>query len=174
MQFSPEFSSSSQSTSNLQPNSGLLKDLVLLVGIIAMFVLLWPEQADGPSPLAQNLRIVFEATSGTPETAESLLTRIENAQKNFGSQADISVVAYWDGVRMFRAPGNPLADRLASAADNGLDIIVCEQSMADAEIRSSDLLPFVRTVKSGSEEARQMEKQGWARVRDGDSYVNPL
>ena len=174
MQFSPEFSSSSHSTSNLQPNSGLLKDLVLLLGIIGMFVLLWPEQAGGTDPLAQNLRIVFEATNGTAEAAEMLLDRIESAQKNFRDQAEISVVAYWDGVRMLRASANPLADRLANLADSGVDIIVCEQSMTDAEMPTSDLLPFARTVKSGSEEARRMEKQGWARVRDGDSYVSPL
>lgn len=175
MSFSSDVSSSSTTRSpDLQPNSGLFKDFLLLLGIIAMFTLLWPAQGGGDNSAAKNLRIVFEATSGSSTTAETLLERVESAQKNFGAQGEITVIGYWDGVRMFRLADNPLAARLESLADSGVDFIVGEQSMKDSEMPSSDLLPFARTVKSGAEEARRMEKQGWARVRDGDSYVSPL
>jgi len=151
-----------------------LKDLVLLAGIIAMFALLWPEATSGVDGDGRNLRIVFEATNGSDEATEALLTRIESTQRNLREHANISVVAYWDAVRALRSDENPFRVRLAKLADEGIDFIVCQQSLRDAEMKNGDLLPFTRTVRSGSEEARNRESQGWARVRDGESYVNPL
>jgi uncharacterized protein len=173
MQFNPDISSRYSTSSNPRPDTGLLKDFILLAGIIALFTLFWPEQSGSTEP-GGNLRIVFEATSGTPDAAETLLGRVESAHHNFGERAEISVIAYWDGIRMLRGEGNPLSDRLAKLADGGIDIIACQQSLKDAEMPSAELVPFARTVRSGAEEARRMEKQGWARVRDGESYVSPL
>jgi intracellular sulfur oxidation DsrE/DsrF family protein len=173
MAFNPDSSPSNHSSTIHDPGSGLLKDLVLLAGIVALFFVLWPEPAAGTDS-GNSLRIVFEATNGSPEAADVLIGRIESAQRNFHGQAEIAIIAYWDGVRMLRATENPFAQRLTRLADAGVDIIVGQQSMKDAEMPESDLLPFARTVRSGAEEARRMEKQGWARVRDGETYVSPL
>lgn len=173
MQFTPDISSSTHSNEP-RPYAGLTKDLVLLAGIIAMFVLLWPDPTASTDSDNRSLKIVFEATIGNHDAAEALITRIESAHKNFRDQAEIAVVAYWDGVRMMRDADNPLDERLAHLADGGIDFIVCQQSMKDAEMPGSDVVAFARTVRSGSEEARRLEKQGWARVRDGESYVSPL
>lgn len=169
MQLTPDLSRPDSSNLN-----GLGKDLLLLAGIIAMFFLLWPDESAGNDAESRTLKIAFEATTGSAPASEALIARIEGAEKTFRDSAEIVVVAYWDGVRMFREEDNALEERLAKLADNGVDFIVCQQSLTDAEMSQSDLLAFTRTVRSGSEEARRLEKQGWARVPDGDSYVSPL
>lgn len=173
MQFNPDISQSDH-PHEPRPHTGLAKDLILLAGIIAMFVLLWPDPSAGTDPDNRNLKIVFEATVGNQDAADALITRVERTHDNFRDQAEITVIAYWDGVRMMRAMGNPLDERLAQLADGGIEFMVCQQSLKDAEMPDSDVVAFARTVKSGSEEARRLEKQGWARVRDGESYVSAL
>jgi intracellular sulfur oxidation DsrE/DsrF family protein len=170
----PNANSPSYSPRPLEPDTGLVKDILLLLGIVALFVLLWPDPASGTDAPTGQPRVVFEATHGGSDAADQLLARVEHVRRNLGDHAEIALVAYWDGARTVCEQDNRFGKRLARLADAGVDIVVCQQSLRDAEIATSNLLPFVRTVRSGAEEARRLEREGWARVRDGEAYVNPL
>ncbi|MEX2381655.1 MAG: hypothetical protein WD490_04675, partial [Opitutales bacterium] len=59
-------------------------------------------------------------------------------------------------------------------ADRGVDFVACQTGLNEARMTPSDLLGFARTVRSGRDEVERLETQGWARVRDGESYVSHL
>lgn len=150
---------------------GLAKDLFLLGVIGVAFSTCAPVNAnEAPA----RLKIVFEMTLESSEAFGALVTDLEGLQKNFGEVTDITVVASSEGVKLYKIAGNVLQPRLAKLADRGVDFIACEQGLEEAAMETSDLLAFVRTVRSGREEVDQLEKQGWARVRSGESYVSHL
>lgn len=141
-----------------------------LAGIL-IGVLLASTPAFAADSEQRRLRIAFEISSDSAFAA--FVANVEGLQKNFGELADISVIACSRGAGLLRA-GNPLEARLAKLADQGVDFVVGSEGLAEVEMSPSDLVPFARTVRSGYQEIKQLQEQGWAWVGDGESYVSHL
>lgn len=120
------------------------------------------------------LKIVFELTNGQETALDAFVSDVEGLRKHSGSLAAITVIASSEGVALLRAGEDKLQQRLAKLADQGVDFVVCETSLEAANLTDGDLLGFARLVKTGNKEVERLEAQGWARVRDGDSYVSHL
>lgn len=164
----PNLSSSALSGSFRVGLSWLLR-LGLAVTIFATLIPI--ASAD---PEVRRVKVVFEMTNGHEGVFDSFVANVEGLQKHSGSLADITVVASSQGVELFRTGDEGLQQRLAKLADRGVDFVVCQSGLEQAGITAPDLLGFARIVRSGSDEVERLENQGWARVRDGESYVSHL
>lgn len=145
-----------------------LLPIAMMFGFFTFFSSL-PAQETAP-----RLRIVFELSSGNVDALKALSANVDGLQKNANNLAIISVIAFENGVLLLRTGNDENEKQLAALADSGVDLAVCRMSLENAEIRRSEILNFVRTVKVGAEELNQLEEQGWVRIREGESYVTDL
>ena len=120
------------------------------------------------------LRILFELSSGNKDSIDDLAKNVEGLRKNAENLADITVFACGNGVLLFHSEQEENAKNLAKMADKGVDFAVCRESLESAGMNESDLVSFARTVKECSKTIEKLEKQGWARIREGESYVSHL
>lgn len=56
----------------------------------------------------------------------------------------------------------PQLERMAGA---GVELLACENTMRRLKVTREDLLPFVKTVDSGTAELIRRQEQGWAYVK---------
>lgn len=140
--------------------------------ILGLLTALLPSAA-GASDTGR-LKIVFEFSNGQSTAFDAFVANVEGLQKNSGTLADITVVATSLGVELLQNGEDSLQERLTKLADHGVDFVVCQAGLEAAGVAPTDLLVFARIVRSGAEEVGRLETQGWARVRDGESYVSHL
>lgn len=149
--------------------------LLGLIGWISLFLVTTEKVVAANAQLQEGrLKIVFEVTSGPDMGYEIFMNNIEGLQRNFSTLADIAVVASSHGVDLLRDSDNPLRSRLARLADQGVDFMVCRETLNEFDLEASDIISFARTVPSGNKEIENLKKHGWACVRDGESYVSHL
>lgn len=161
------------SASRRVPKPGTLRRLVVQgLGLCLLTGFTPIGAANAPETRENRLKIVFEMASDPDIASEKFVSNVEGLQKDFSNLANISVVASSQGVAMLQAKDNSLESRLAKLADLGVDFMVCSQGLEELEMEVSDLLSFARTVRSGSKEIERLKEQGWACVRDGESYVS--
>lgn len=105
------------------------------------------------------------------------LNNIDNLMDEYGEDVHIEVVAHGDGGPFFLK--NPVKNsdgevtknvpsykkQLKEFAEKGVDLRMCENTMANIGADKDDLYSFVGTVSSGVGEVVKRQKEGWQYIK---------
>lgn len=122
-----------------------------------------------PAALAQaaggKARLLLQVSDADPGKWNLALNNAGNVQSEFGaSNVEIEVVVFGPGIGMLKA-GSPVAARVATALQQGVKIVACENTMHGQHLTPADMLPAIGYVPSGVGELLKKQQQGWAYVR---------
>ena len=73
-------------------------------------------------------------------------------------------MAYGPGIGLLKLE-SPLAQRIADALSQRVQVVACENTMTAQKITRSDMLPNISYVPAGVVELMQKQQQGYAYIR---------
>jgi len=118
------------------------------------------------APKTPKHRVVFELIEPEGRDWGVLPIHVENVQAAFekdgGSQ--VEVVFYAAGLNMLLKKNTAYEERLKKLADAGVTLAACQNAMRLMNVKSEDLLPFVKEVDSGIAEIVRKQEAGWAYI----------
>lgn len=145
----------------------LKRVLALLAGLAFLWMTPFAAQAAGKGKMAkepQN-RIVFQVSDNEPARWNLVLNNVKNLQKELGADnVKIEVVAYGPGINMFKIDSE-VGSRLQEAADSGVKLAACGNTMKGAKLTMADMHPAVSQVPAGIVELMRKQQEGWAYIR---------
>ncbi len=109
-------------------------------------------------------RVIFQATENDLDRWNLILNNVRNLQSAVGADADVEVVAYGPGIQLLKA-GSPLAARISEARRDRVRVVACQNTMANNQLTTADMLPDIGYVPSGVVEVMRRQQQGYAYVR---------
>ena len=134
-------------------------------GCICRLFLQTPQSAPQPKH-----KVVFElnAQASSP-VGISFFHNVDNVLKIFGSEGvQVEVVFFGKGLRMLLKTNAEYADRLKAAADKGVTLAACQNSMRAMKVTTEDLFPFAAQVDSGVAELVRKQEAGYAYIKGGE------
>lgn len=108
-------------------------------------------------------KVVFQVSDNDPAKWNLALNNIKNVQKDLKG-AQIEVVAYGPGINMLKADSE-VANRVAEAADSGVKVIACGNTMRGQKLTKEDMNPKVGYVQAGVVEIMERQMEGYTYVR---------
>jgi hypothetical protein len=104
------------------------------------------------------------------EDESRLTTAIGNIENFFdeiaSSEADLRLVANSKAVQFFRKTnGSEYVNRTNQLAENGVRILVCNNSLEKMGIPQSELIQAAEVIPAGIEEIIRMQNDGYAYVK---------
>ena len=146
-------------------NKRILLSMALLIMIVLPAVSQTPPQA-APKP---KHKVVFELNAPAPSGWDQLFHNVDNVLKIFGGDGvQVEVVFFGRGLRMLLKTNSEYAARLKEAADKGVVLAACQNSMRAAKITTEDLFPFAAQVDSGVAELVRKQEAGWSYIKGGE------
>ena len=123
-------------------------------------------QAGSPAAAKQaKYRLVFHVSENNPQQWQLALNNAFAFQKNVGKgNAQIEIVAIGPGLNMLKAESK-VADRIAQALDQNIDVVACGETMKSTHVTEADLLGGVRVVPGGLIEIVERQQAGWSYIR---------
>jgi hypothetical protein len=113
--------------------------------------------------------VVFELNAAAPSGWDQLFHNVDNVLKIFGGDGvQVEVVFFGKGLRMLLKTNSEYAARLKEAADKGVTLAACQNSMRAAKITTEDLFPFAAQVDSGVAELVRKQEAGWSYIKGGE------
>lgn len=110
-------------------------------------------------------RVILQVSDNDPGKWNLALNNANNLQKDIGmDDIELEIVAYGPGIGMLKA-GSPVSARIASALQNGIHVVACENTMHGQKLQKSDMLPEIGYVPAGVVELMKKQQQGWAYLR---------
>jgi len=114
-------------------------------------------------------KVVFELNAPAPSGWDQLFHNVENVQKIFGPEGvQVEVVFFGKGLRMLLKDDKEYAERLKEAADHGVVIAACQNTMRAMKITGADLFPFATQVDSGVAELVRKQEAGFVYIKGGE------
>jgi len=120
-------------------------------------------------------RVVFQVDTADPATMNLTLNNATNVVDHYRAKneaVEIDIVAFGQGLAMYRADKSTVADRIAHFAESGfpskIQFSACNNTktaMEKAEGHPIPLLPQVTIVPSGVVQIMERQEQGWSYVR---------
>lgn len=145
----------------------LKRVLALLAGLAFLWMTPFAAQGAGKGKTAkepQN-KIVFQVSDNEPARWNLVLNNVKNLQKELGADnVKIEVVAYGPGINMFKIDSE-VGSRLQEAADSGVKLAACGNTMKGAKLTMADMHPAVSQVPAGIVELMRKQQEGWAYIR---------
>lgn len=140
------------------------------VPILAGVLLLASPVRAADTPLAQPApdwdnprKVMLQLTDG--EKANAVMYNAINLQKFYGADnVKVVVIAYAGGVKPFLKEGSPVAERVASLRQYGIDFVACGNTLDTLHKTEADLLPGVAVATSGVVEIVERSLQGWVYI----------
>lgn len=119
--------------------------------------------ADGAPAKRQ---VVLQVNEDNEKTWNHALTLAKNMQKNSGGKdgIDIEIVAMSPGIKMV-ADDSTVANRVTEAAENGIMIRACGNTMKAIHWDKDRLAEGVVVVPFGALEIIDKQQQGWAYIK---------
>jgi intracellular sulfur oxidation DsrE/DsrF family protein len=109
--------------------------------------------------------VVIQVSENDPAKWEMALINARNVRKAYGDKnIGIEIVAYGPGLNMFRSD-SAAATGMDEAAQHGVKLLACGNTMAMTHTTQQDLNPLVGVVPAGIVEIMQKQKAGYAYVR---------
>jgi len=116
-----------------------------------------------PAPTKE--RVVFQVSDGDAKKWNLALNNAKNVQEIFGKdKVDVEIVTYGPGIGMLKLESE-VAPRVDEAVNNGINIVVCENTMKAQKLTKADMLPTAGFVPGGVVELMKRQKEGWAYIR---------
>ena len=120
----------------------------------------------GPA-LAQDRpqRLLIQISDENPKVWGLALANARNVRHDVGpDKVQIEIVVYGPAIRMLEAESD-WRDRVTQVLDEGIRVIVCENTMATMGLKRDDMLGGVDFVKTGLAHVMKRELEGWAYAR---------
>ena len=110
-------------------------------------------------------RVVLQVSDNDPAKWRLALNNAQNVQADLGKDnVQIEIVAYGPGLEMLKMESK-VADRLAQALDNRVNLIACENTMVNTKTPKSDMYDGISYVQAGVVHIMKRQKEGWAYIR---------
>ena len=110
-------------------------------------------------------RLIMQVSDNEPDRWKLALTNARNVQDDLGrDNVDIELIAYGPGLNMLKL-GSAVSALVVEAVRRGVNIIACENTMANMKVGKADMLPDIDYVKAGVVELMVKQQQGWVYVR---------
>jgi intracellular sulfur oxidation DsrE/DsrF family protein len=144
------------------------KRILLSIALLAVVALPAVSQTPQATPKPKH-RVVFELNAPAPSGWDQLFHNVDNVLKIFGDDGvQVEVVFFGRGLRMLLKTNSEYAARLKEAADKGVTLAACQNSMRAAKITTEDLFPFAAQVDSGVAELVRKQEAGWSYIKGGE------
>jgi intracellular sulfur oxidation DsrE/DsrF family protein len=144
------------------------KRILLSIALLAVIALPAVSQTPQAAPTPKH-KVVFELNAPAPSGWDQLFHNVDNVLKIFGGDGvQVEVVFFGRGLRMLLKTNSEYAARLKEAADKGVTLAACQNSMRAAKITTEDLFPFAAQVDSGVAELVRKQEAGWSYIKGGE------
>jgi intracellular sulfur oxidation DsrE/DsrF family protein len=144
------------------------KRILLSIALLAVIALPAASQTPQAAPPPKH-KVVFELNAPAPSGWDQLFHNVDNVLKIFGGDGvQVEVVFFGRGLRMLLKTNSEYAARLKEAADKGVTLAACQNSMRAAKITTEDLFPFAAQVDSGVAELVRKQEAGWSYIKGGE------
>ena len=134
----------------------------VLGGSMLMGALALPAAAQALNPLVTP-KVIFQVSDNDPAKWNLALNNAKNVQKDL-TGAVIEIVAYGPGIGMLKGDSE-VANRVSEAADSGIKIVACGNTMRGAKLTKEDMNPKVGYVQAGVVELMVRQMEGYTYVR---------
>jgi uncharacterized protein len=142
--------------------------ILLSIALLALIALPAVSQTPQAAPKPKH-KVVFELNAQAPSGWDQLFHNVDNVLKIFGGEGvQVEVVFFGKGLRMLLKTNSDYAARLKEAADKGVTLAACQNSMRAAKITTEDLFPFAAQVDSGVAELVRKQEAGWSYIKGGE------
>lgn len=144
-------------------NKRILLSLALLIAIVL------PAMSQTHAAAPAKHKVVFELNAQAPSGWDQLFHNVDNILKIFGGEGvQVEVVFFGKGLRMLLKTNSEYADRLKAAADKGVTLAACQNSMRAMKVTTEDLFPFAAQVDSGVAELVRKQEAGYSYIKGGE------
>ena len=138
----------------------------LVIGALLAFGAL-PQTATAASPKAKRFaqeKIAFQISEADPKKLNIAFGAARNVQKTYGkNNSVIELVAFGPGVNLFTLDSES-GQRIDAALKEGIQIVICENTLKSQNMSEADLLPGLSYVPAGILHLMQRQKQGYAYI----------
>jgi uncharacterized protein len=111
-------------------------------------------------------KIIFQLTDGQLETHKKFLRQINNVLEA-APQAKIEVVTHGMGVDLLRKDQNELESEIVALKSQGVDFVICENTLKQRQLQKDIFLSVVRFVPSAIVELVLKQEEGWIYIKAG-------
>lgn len=119
------------------------------------------QHAVSPTPA----KLVFQVSDGDAAKWNLALNNAKNVQQELGaSKVQIEIVAYGPGIGMLKDDATT-ANRVSEAAQSGIQIVACENTMTALKLTKAEMNKSVGYVPAGVVELMKRQSEGWAYIR---------
>ena len=109
--------------------------------------------------------VVIQVSDNDPAKWNLALNNARNVQADLGmDNVDVEIVAYGPGLPMLKAD-SAVAPRLASAMQQGVGLMACENTMHATKVERGQIQAGVRFVDAGVVHLMKRQREGWSYVR---------
>jgi uncharacterized protein len=110
-------------------------------------------------------KLVVQVSDSNPATWNLALNNVKNVQKDLGKDnVEVEIVAYGPGIGMLKADSE-VANRINEAADAGVKVVACENTMKGQKLTRDDMNARISYVPAGVVEIMQLQQKGYAYLR---------
>ena len=135
-----------------------------LLSLMGLGTFAAPALAQQKKSAARN-RVIFQVSDNDPAKWSLALNNAKNVQVDLGKDhVQIEIIAYGPGLDMLKAESK-VADRLASALDENVGLIACENTMITTKVARDDMYSGIAYVKAGVTHLMKRQREGWAYIR---------
>lgn len=114
---------------------------------------------------ADKARLVIQVSVNDPATWNLALNNAKNVQKDLGKDnVELEIVAFGPGINMLKADSE-VATRIDEAADSGVQVMACQNTMRGQKLSKEDMNAKVGYVPSGVVEIMRRQQGGYAYLR---------
>jgi len=132
--------------------------------LILLIIIFGASKAIAQELVKEKHKVVFQMSTANEEEQKGLIKNINNLFKGWGNNFQAEVVAHGPGIS-FLTKGSTVAKEVETLAAKGIVFVACESTMAQKDIKNSDLLDGVSTVPMGIAEIIMKQEQGWAYIK---------
>lgn len=115
---------------------------------------------------AQVHKIVFQMVSKDTADHNAMVRQIFNIQK-LAPGSNIEVVCHGPGISFIHKEKSMVLTKLAELANSKVDIVACEFTMQQKNIKREQLMDQCRTVPGGILEIVEKQEKGWSYIKAG-------
>ncbi|MDP2265978.1 MAG: DsrE family protein [Thiobacillus sp.] len=108
-------------------------------------------------------KLVIQVSDSAPANWSLALNNAKNVQKDLKG-AVIEIVAYGPGIGMLKAD-SVVANRIGEAADSGIKVVACENTMRGQKLTKEDMNSKISYVQAGVVEIMDRQAEGYAYIR---------
>jgi intracellular sulfur oxidation DsrE/DsrF family protein len=121
--------------------------------------------ARAAAPAPATYKVVFQVSDADPVKWKMTLNNARNAQAELGHEnLQVEIVAYGPGIGMLKAD-NEIAGRIAEAAQAGVGVFACENTMRGQKLTHAQMVSQAGYVPSGVAHLIRRQAEGYAYIR---------